>query len=137
MPAIVSSTPRIVAPVVPSPSATSDSRPSPSRPPWPVPSVSISPVSATARPSRNGPDVDQLALRHHQRAERHEHERRDVRGSADACLDEVADRPAAEAEPEHGREEDADRRRARARSAPDSGARGRAGARLLARRAAS
>ena len=53
--------------------------------------------------------VDQLALRHHQRAERDEHERRDVGGRPDRGLDEVADRAAAEAEPEHGRQEDADR----------------------------
>ena len=53
-PAMVRRTPRIVAPVVPSPSATSDSNPSPTRPPCAVPSVSSSPVSATASPSWNG-----------------------------------------------------------------------------------
>ena len=67
------------------------------------------PGERDAEAEPEGPDVDQFALRHHQGAERHEHQRRDVRGSPHGRLHEVADRPAAEAEPEHGREEDADR----------------------------
>src|SRR5579884_1118993 len=53
-PAIASRTPRMVAPVEPSASATAASRPWPARPPWLRPSVSSNPRTATARPSRNG-----------------------------------------------------------------------------------
>ena len=66
-------------------------------------------MSATAETEPERADVDQRALRDHQHAERDEHERRDVGGRADRGADEVADRSAAEAEPEHGCEEDADR----------------------------
>ena len=54
-------------------------------------------------------DVDERALGDHQRAERHEDDRREVRGRAEPALHEIADRAAAEPEPEHGREKDADR----------------------------
>ena len=60
------------------------------------------------------PHVDERALRHHQGAERDENDRREVGGSADRALREICDRPAAEAEPEHGREEHPDRGEAEA-----------------------
>ncbi len=59
-------------------------------------------------PKTEGSDVDERALRDDQRAKRHEHERHQVGGRADAAAHEIGHRSATEAEPEHGSEEDAD-----------------------------
>ena len=83
------------------------------RPPWLSPSVSSSPTTATPRPSRNGPHVDERAARDDQRAERHEDQRRQVRGRARRPPSTAsATGPPLKPEPEDGGEEDAERRRA-------------------------
>ena len=54
------------------------------------------------------PHVDERALCHHQGSERDENDRCEIRRSADRALCETCDRPAAEAEPQHGGEEHPD-----------------------------
>ena len=107
-PAIVRKTPRIVAPEEPRPRPTSRASSLPSRPPWSAPSVSIRPVSATARPRRKGRTSTSALLATISAPSGTS--TRGIRYAASPMppAHEVGHRPAAEAEPEHRGEEDAD-----------------------------
>ena len=85
-PAIVSSTPRIVAPVVPRPSRDHALEAVADRAAVRVTEREQQAGDRDAETEPERPHVDELAARHDQPAERDEDERSQVRGGADGCL---------------------------------------------------
>ena len=82
-PAIVSTTPRIVAPAVPSPRSTSDVEAVADDAAVRRAEREQQPDERDDEPEPERPHRDELAARDDQRADRDEHDRRDVRGPAD------------------------------------------------------
>ena len=108
-PTSVSRTPRISAPVVPTPSATSALELAADPAAVRGAEREHQPDDGDAQPELERADGHERAPGHHQPAERDQDDRGDVGGPADHGGDGVRHRAAREPEPEHAREEDPDR----------------------------